>query len=448
MKLQISRSWDFNQMLVASVFAHLLLMTFVIFIPKSTYEEIVITPAFVVELVDINKSKKKSAKKPLDKKKTQEKPVPEPEKAPDPVLEKPIVPPKITEPSPSSLPMPPKPIAKKPDILKQLNQLDKKSPKVLVQELDQLAKLVPTVPPKKPEVKKTAPILEQTFDELNALKNKKMEFAPTPTELAPVENPLDQFENLKMKEELEVEPLTPETPENNIQSSLKELEFASLTPNTVELQKKQDEKSPTDLLQELTKIESQDSEVRKPEDSQKKDVVDPDQKKDSQGFESILKKFESLEKIKPKEINTDTVVAKSLTQDFQSDIRKVSVPEQVEVEVVASASPDGFPAPLDGNPSADVLAKYVGMIKAKVLENWREPLGENYNREVVCSFFIYPKGNIDHPEFKTSSNIELLDNLARRAILESRPFPPFPEEIKSSNLNISIHFKYIPEKNK
>ena len=72
----------------------------------------------------------------------------------------------------------------------------------------------------------------------------------------------------------------------------------------------------------------------------------------------------------------------------------------------------------------------------------------NHNKEVVFSFYIYPKGNIDRPDLKKSSRVELLDNLALRAILESEPFPAFPREIESSNLNISIHFKYIPEKNK
>lgn len=445
MNLQIARSWDFNQMLVASVFAHLLLMTFVIFIPRSTYEEIVIVPAFVVELIDINKNKKKS----VNRGKPRRTPISGTGNKSDSIPEKPGVPPRIIE---RPLPARSRPVVQKAssDILKSLNELEAKSQGALVRELDRIAKLAPAVFPRKSVVKKSAPILEQTFNELNALKNKKVEYAPAPEDILPMEDPLDQFDSLRIREDLEVESPSPEFSEGaNIESGLKELKFASLSPNTVELQNKRDKKSPAELLRELTKMESRDSEIKGSPDFQKKESVDPAvSQKESREFESILKKLEALENIKPKDLNTENAVAKSLTREFQSDIRKVSVPRQVQVEVVASSSADGFPATLTGKPGADVLAKYVGLIHEKVYKNWREPLAEKHNKKVVFSFFIYPGGNIDQPELKTSSGVELLDNLARRAILESRPFPPFPGEIKSSNLNISIHFKYIPEQNK
>jgi len=44
--------------------------------------------------------------------------------------------------------------------------------------------------------------------------------------------------------------------------------------------------------------------------------------------------------------------------------------------------------------------------------------------------------------------VELLDSLALRAIRESEPFPEFPKSLDFQNLNINIHFKYIPEKTK
>jgi len=122
------------------------------------------------------------------------------------------------------------------------------------------------------------------------------------------------------------------------------------------------------------------------------------------------------------------------------------VPKQVTVEVVASSSQASVLSLNPGDPGADVLSQYIGMIHEKVYGNWREPLAQKHDKEVVFSFYIYPKGNIDRPELKKGSKVELLDNLALRAILASEPFPPFPKEIDSSNLNISIHFKYIPEK--
>lgn len=438
MKVQVAKSWDFNQMLVASVFSHLLLMVFVIFLPKSTYEEIVITPAFVVELIDIPTNHKKSVQKTARKKLN-------PKSKP-----KSVPPPKQMKPIQQTLKLPPKPKAdavppdKSKKVLNKLNQLDKK-PQGIIQELEQLAKLVPKVAVKNPVVKTSQPIQEKTFDELNVLKNKKVEFKPSNIEPLPIEDPLDEFENLKMKEELEVAASAPKgEPEKKIDTLLQELKFASLSPNTVEMEKKQDEKSAVDLFQELEEMASLPSVDNESSETQKQEPT-PAQEK-SQAYDSIIQKLESL-KNERKEFKTDIVVTRSLSKPkpFESNIRKVSAPQQVHVEVVVSPSTAFVQSPNEGEPSADILAQYVGVIHEKVYKNWREPLAQKHNKEVIYSFYIYPKGNIDRPELKMGSKVKLLDSLALRAILTSEPFPPFPIEIKSSNLNISIHFKYISD---
>ena len=447
MRVQIAKSWDFNQMLVASVFGHLLLMTFVIFLPKSTYEEIVITPAFMVELIDIPKNQRKAAQIPVHKKTPQKKIIPAPLNNPKPTSVKSVVPPKQIEQIRQTIKMPPEPKAhlvppdKSKQMLEQLNQLNDKSSGGLVQELDQLAKLVPKVSLKRPVIKKSKPIHEQTFDELKALKNKKVEFNPNHVEPLPVEDPLAQFEKLKMQEELEVKSSLPESvAEKKIDTSLEELKFASISRNTVELKKKQDEKSAEDLFRELTNLESQPPEIQK-----KEIIAPPVVQEESRAFDSIIQKLESLNQ-KPEDINTDIVASKSFSKEFKSDIRKVSVPKQVHVEVVVSSSKAFVQSLNQGEPSANPLALYKGLIIKKVYGNWHDPLGQDVDNKVVVSFYIYPKGNIDRPNLKKSSKVELLDNLALRAILKSEPFPPFPKEIKSSNLNISITFKYTSEK--
>jgi len=63
----------------------------------------------------------------------------------------------------------------------------------------------------------------------------------------------------------------------------------------------------------------------------------------------------------------------------------------------------------------------------------------------VVSFYIFPGGNIDKPIVKKSSGVEALDTLAVRAVLDSAPFPKFPEELKMSNLHVNIYFKYVPK---
>jgi TonB family protein len=431
-RLQVARSWDFNQMLVASVSGHLLLITFVLFLPKTTLLEEILPPAFMVELVEVSQGKKKPAskppKKPVKKKKT---PVPtETVKAPTPL--KPIVPPKLIEPIQQFVKLPPK--QKTPEVKHSasdqiLNRLDKlkNPPTNLDKNFDQLAMQVP----KPPVIEKSKPILEKTFDETSAKKNL-----------------LDQFESLNMKDTLDVEPPPEPAVVKKPESSLKELEFASLSKYTEKLDTKQDEKSSADLLKELTEMKQPtfiDKQPVIPESLEAK--APPVTQEKSQVFDSILKKLDSLD-TKPKDVDMNVAVPETVAQSYESDIRKVSVPKQVQMDLVISPNQAYVQSSTPGKPGADALALYKGMIIKKVMENWNAPLGQNHDKRVVISFNIYPKGNIDRPDLEETSHVELLDNLALRAIRESEPFPEFPESLESSNLNISIHFKYIQEKNK
>ena len=66
MRIQFYQSMDFNQMLVFSVFGHLLLLTAVLFLPKPSLPEKVIVPAFMVNLVSKPAGFKSAADKTLD----------------------------------------------------------------------------------------------------------------------------------------------------------------------------------------------------------------------------------------------------------------------------------------------------------------------------------------------------------------------------------------------
>lgn len=458
MRLHIAKSWDFNQMLVASVFGHLLLITFVLFLPQTTVLEKIIPPAFMVELVEISQGEQKAGQKrpqrkliPVSARKTKSLHPVKTVKTITPI--KPIAPPKSIEPIRQSIQMPRKAKTQKVShessdrILNSLDQL-KNSPAKLEKEVAKLARLVPKVPLKKPVIKKSKPIQETTFDEMNALKNKKVAVLPNKVEPLAMENPLD-FDKLKMEETLDVEP-SPNEPivENKTDSRLEKLEFAPLSKNPVKLEKIQDERSAEDMLKEL-------EEMKQPRLANKEPIAAPGQEikvpsttqERSQAYDSILKKLDSLD-TKPKDIDTNIVVPEVLAQNFQSDIRKVSVPKRVQVDVVVSPNQAYVESPVQGTPGADALSLYVGKIREKVFRNWREPLGKKYSKEVVYSFNIYQKGNIDRLDLKKSSQVDFVDKLALRAIRDSEPFPKFPESLNFQNLNISIHFKFIPEKNK
>jgi len=439
MRVRISKSYDFNQMLVASVFAHLLFMTFVLFLPKSSHQERVIKPAFMVELVEITQGKKAAAQKPARIEKRQKTAEPEVKKT------------EAAKPQPKAEPVPLEKLsAAKPDptdqILKNLDLLEKKPPAGLVAELDQLAKLAPQAAEKKPQEKKTEPILEKPFDELNALKNKQAEqkrnIVPPPQE-----DPLAQFDRLKMQEDLaaKLDLPKPEEVEAKNESRLQELEFAPLSRNTVELEKKTSDKSAAELLRELASLETPAAAKSSVSQAQPAEFQ-PSVSGSPESFDPILRKLDSL-KVESRDIKADTVNPEAFAQKFESDIRNVSTPQRVHVEVVTSPNEAHVQSAREGDPGADLLSQYIGMIHEKVYKNWREPLGGKYSKEVIASFYIYRKGNIDRPSLKQSSGVEMLDSLAIRAIMESEPFPEFPEGLNNSNLNVTINFKYIPEKN-
>ncbi len=423
-RIRVARSWDFNQMLVVSVSGHLLLITFVLFMPKTAPIEKIIPPAFMVELVEITQGEKKSAKKPSKKKQASVRPEPVKTRTPP----KPVVPPKLIAPTPPAVkPKIPVSNSASDQILNSLDRLNTSTE--LDKKFDQLAKQIPKVPVKPPEIKKSQPIEEKTFDETSAM-----------------ENPLDELADLNKKETLDVEtppePAAPKKPD----TSLKELEFASLSKYTDKLKSEQEVKSSADLLKELKEMKQPTLVDQQPTITQPQEVkASSAGEEKSKAYESILKKLESLE-TEPKDVETKVVVPETVVQSYQSDIRKVSVPKQVEVDLVISPNQAYVQSSTPGEPGADALALYKGMIIKKVMENWNAPLGQNHDKRVVISFNIFPQGNIDRPDLQESSRVELLDNLALRAIRASEPFPKFPESLKSSNLNISIHFKYIQEK--
>ena len=63
MRVEFPQSIDFNKMLVFSVFLHLFILTFALFLPKPSLELKPIVPAFMVNVVEISSGKKSQIKK-------------------------------------------------------------------------------------------------------------------------------------------------------------------------------------------------------------------------------------------------------------------------------------------------------------------------------------------------------------------------------------------------
>lgn len=405
MRVQFPQSIDFNQMLVFSVFGHLLILTFVLFSPKPSLAIKAAVPAFMVSLVEFpsgNKSavkKKPTRKSKAPVKKTVAKKKPAPAK-------------KISQPKPNK-------------IITALNKLDKKAAAVapvpaskMLEELDQLARLErPKKSIAKPKNKK--PVLEETFRELEKVKDKKVKVNKSETPIPVFESLLEDFDDIKMQEV---------TQEEKVEKQLDEEKAAAPV-----VEKR-------NLLKELEKLAKLDSIIKEQSEAQASDVVVEDI--ESKAYDSVLGKFESLI-VESSRVKVEVAGTRFDESKFESKLR--ALPDSFEKTDPDSEDASFVFSGRDGAPGADMQSLYAGLIQEKIYKNWRDPLAERHSKEAIISFHIFPKGNIDKPFIKQSSGVEALDTLAVRAVLDSVPFPRFPEELKMSNLFLSIYFKYVPK---
>jgi hypothetical protein len=432
MRVQFLPSLDFNQMLVFSVFVHLLFLIMVLFLPKPTFPEKVVVPAFMVNLVSEPTGFKKAAQKRSEPAKRSQKPK---------SVKKKTAPKKSVKKSPSlkktktAKPAKMKKLASiktpKPNLaLEALNKLDGRVALAvpnLVEELDQVARLEKTkVKPSPAKPVKQKPITERTIRDLETLKNKKVKEKKSLIPVPPHQDILEDFEAPKVEESL---------PEATV--SLEKQQEPVLVSKEPDIPKVPER----DLLKELEQVAKLDAlPVLVP------DVVagDPEllERENSESFDPIIEKLGSFS-VDSEPVKVEISRAQIDSSSFQSKLRTMPKASQTTTELGSEGS--YVSTKKEGVPGADVQSLYVGMIQEKIFKNWREPLAEKHNQETVVSFFIFPRGNTDKPFIKKSSGVEALDTLAVRAVLDSVPFPEFPKELKMSNLHINIYFKYVPK---
>ena len=425
MKFQVSQSIDFNQMLVFSVFGHLLLLTAVLFFPKPSLPKEVIVPAFMVNLVSGPAGFKADAEKRINP----------PAKAQKPDLKK--LKKKITASKPSVMKKVSRvttPKSKK--VLEELSKLetnmDIPQKKNMVEELDQLARLEkPKSKPKSKllEAKSIASVSEETFRELETLKNKKVNEVKAIAPALLSKDVLMNFEELKVEESL---------PEHLPKEVLVESSQKSVSEEKESEKPKGSEVDLLKQLQQLAKLDSTNApevEIRKTQEKMQGG---------SGSFDSIIDKFSSLS-LESDPVKVEVSSARLESPKFKSKLR--TLPKGSRAKTKSSAGDSYVFASEKINPGADVKSLYAAMVQDKVFKNWKEPLAEEHSQETVVSFLIFSHGNIDKPFIKKSSGVGALDSLAVRAVLDSTPFPEFPKELKMSNLRINIYFKYVSKDN-
>ena len=300
----------------------------------------------------------------------------------------------------------------------------------VVEELAQVARLEkPKAKPVPAKLNKQKPINEETIRDLETLKNRSVKekkavvpVSPPPTDI------LEDFEVSKIEESL------PEAPAS----------LAKINELVSESKEPEKPKAPErDLLQELEQVAKLDaSPLLFPDMNSEEPEPIEEREKSSESYDPIIEKLNSFS-IESEPIKVEVSSARLDSSSFQSKLRNLPRTQQ---ETPETWTGDSYVfTKKEGPTGADAQSLYVGMIQEKIFKNWREPLAEKHNQEVVVSFFIFPSGNIDKPFIKKSSGVEALNTLAVRAVLDSVPFPEFPRELKMSNLHINIYFKYVPK---
>jgi len=394
MRVEFLPSIDFNQMLVYSTFVHLLFLTWVMFLPDPRTQEQIAVPTFRLDLIELS-PKAKPASSPKEKVAPIKKPIAKKLKR------------SKLKPKAKQLP-PPKPRIKKSKprkkILEDLKSLESNLPKQsTLQQLDLLARLAPKAQEKKITPPKA--MQEETFRELEREKEAELPAEPKPEKLLPrvddIEITKKESESIALSEQLVKLDLKKEA--QSTSSLMKELEA---------IEKK--EIHPTDILLEGEHFEESKS---------------PSAFKDIKGdsLTSVVEKFQELED-SSEEIKIDISQGRVVFKEFKTSIQRsgASVPE-TESEV------------------SSALSLYVGEVYKRIYSRWKTPLGQKIS-DVVVSFTIFSKGNINNPTIRKSAGDKNLDSIAVRAILNSVPFPALPKELHRSNLKINIVFNYVPEK--
>jgi TonB family protein len=88
---------------------------------------------------------------------------------------------------------------------------------------------------------------------------------------------------------------------------------------------------------------------------------------------------------------------------------------------------------------------YARVIKERIMAQWKYPREARENLvegRLLVLFSLSRQGSMTEIKVTKSSGHEILDHEAARAISSAAPFPPFPEHITVTRLNIKASFDY------
>lgn len=471
-------SQDFNQMLVASFFFHLLFLTIWMFLPQTIPQNEIIVPAFIMSLEEIPGepeevlSQPESENKPITEIKTKVSSIRTASIAPK--KNKPILESKSTN-QPLAKPVTHK--ARKSELMEELDLLSGDiPPKPILEELDVLLKA--SVPKKIAPLKKIGP-LEKALGELKILKQQIK--LPSPKLIEASKSPTQIQEQTIESKTGNSKPILPkpttEFPEiilpDNLLTGLEELD-AEQTTKTPEIALAPESETAGKPLKYLklsdlseTIISSNAFETKYEDLLKDLDVLQETEIAPQVPTEILPKKKVSGPEMESVSVESSILADKDLLKESIAKItQKIRIPKKAETieiginptyeapskkflsrirttKALSNLKPSRGIGPTGG--SSNPLALYIGEVKLKIDSNWEIPLGTQHQREILVTFFIFSEGNIEKPRLIASSGDDQLDAMAIKAILDSSPFPKFSKKLtdylKEPNLNINMRFK-------
>ena len=319
MRVEFLPSIDFNQMLVYSTFAHLLFLTWIIFLPNYGTQEQIIVPTFRLDLIELS-PKAKPVSLPINR-----------EVVPQAATKKKVVT------KTKQLP-PPKPLLKeskvRKKIIEDLKSLeDISSKQSLLQQLNLLARL-----PKAQESKVISPkvMQEETFREQDRAQTAELPLKSEPERSFPLvddtQTKSERLVKLNIKKE--------EQPKSDLMKELEAIENKEIHPTDITIKESQFEKS--NSLSAFKSIKGK-------------------------SFTSVVEKLQELEE-SSEEIKIDVSQGQVALEKFKTSIQRGEVPvPEMENETEGS----------------NALSQYVGLIYKLVYSKWKSPLGSKFKDVTV-----------------------------------------------------------------
>jgi len=115
--------------------------------------------------------------------------------------------------------------------------------------------------------------------------------------------------------------------------------------------------------------------------------------------------------------------------------------ERAEPEEIATEQPPSTSAVVTA--SRFPYSWYLSIIQGKVRLNWKQPSSRLISDEKLStqiSFRIGRNGNIEVVTVRRTSGLQNVDQSAVKAVRNSAPFPPLPDDYMENHLDVTIDF--------